>query len=329
MCVRKRLRAYPSMCVSSDHWLLSSLQGGNIDLIGCTDIVDFPTLHSAMKVLTFSDSECNDIFQLLASLLHLGNLSYQAKLDKNMDSCDVAMDSEFLFATKLLQVENSMEFDLDLEYISHLKVNADDLKKAITTKNLVTRDDLVVTNMSVGQAINIRDALVKGIYGRLFVWIVDKINKAIYRPCLSQAPKSGGKTKIPSRRYSSIGVLDIFGFENFGTNSYEQLCINFANENLQQFFVRHIFKMEQDEYAAELIDWQHIAFTDNQDTLDLIGVKSCNILALIDEESRFPRGTDNSLLMKLTNAYSKHPRFIKQKADIAQVTWIRFPLTTD
>ena len=87
----------------------------------------------------------------------------------------------------------------------------------------------------------------------------------------------------------SIGVLDIFGFETFDTNSFEQLCINFCNENLQQFFVHHIFKLEQAEYDREGIRWEHIKFTDNQDILDLLSAKPLNIISLIDEESRFPK----------------------------------------
>ena len=87
----------------------------------------------------------------------------------------------------------------------------------------------------------------------------------------------------------SIGVLDIFGFETFETNSFEQLCINFCNENLQQFFVHHIFKLEQAEYDREGIRWEHIQFTDNQEILDLLAAKPLNIIALIDEESKFPK----------------------------------------
>lgn len=122
-----------------------------------------------------------------------------------------------------------------------------------------------------------RDAFVKGIYGRLFIWIVDKINAAIYKP------RDGNSYR------KSIGVLDIFGFENFENNSFEQLCINYANENLQQFFVQHIFKLEQEEYNNENIKWQHIQFVDNQEILDMIAVRPMNIIALIDEESKFPK----------------------------------------
>ena len=91
------------------------------------------------------------------------------------------------------------------------------------------------------------------------------------------------------RAKSAIGILDIFGFENFDTNSFEQFCINYANENLQQFFVAHIFKMEQEEYNKEGINWEKISFIDNQVTLDLIAQKPMSLLALVDEQSKFPK----------------------------------------
>nr|MBE5725285.1 crinkled [Cucujiformia] len=146
------------------------------------------------------------------------------------------------------------------------------------------------------------DAFVKGIYGRLFILIVKKINSAIY--------------KSKERQRTSIGVLDIFGFENFNHNSFEQFCINFANENLQQFFVRHIFKLEQEEYNLEGINWQHIEFVDNQDALDLIAIKQLNIMALIDEESKFPKGTDQTMLAKLHKTHGNHRNYLKPKSDI-------------
>ena len=131
----------------------------------------------------------------------------------------------------------------------------------------------------------------------------------------------------------SIGVLDIFGFETFEINSFEQLCINFCNENLQQFFVHHIFKLEQAEYDKEGIKWEHIQFQDNQEILDLLAAKPLNIIALIDEESKFPKvclsrvligrlitglspqGTDLSLLKKLHNHHSKNPHYLQPLSD--------------
>ena len=159
--------------------------------------------------------------------------------------------------------------------------------------------------MSAVQSLDVRDAFVKGIYGRMFVWITSKINSAIYKP----------KSYTSSSR-TSIGVLDIFGFENFNANSFEQFCINYANENLQQFFVKHIFKLEQEEYNNESINWQHIEFVDNQEALDLIAVRPLNIMALIDEESKFPKGTDNTLLNKLHNQHGVNVNYLQPKSSV-------------
>ncbi len=112
-----------------------------------------------------------------------------------------------------------------------LQFSAKDLVIALTTRTLFTSGETVTSTLAEHQSVDVRDAFVKGIYGRLFIWIVDKINNAIYKPRQSGAYRQ------------SIGVLDIFGFENFENNSFEQLCINYANENLQQFFVQHIFKV--------------------------------------------------------------------------------------
>uniref|UniRef100_A0A4W6CJ42 Myosin VIIAa n=1 Tax=Lates calcarifer TaxID=8187 RepID=A0A4W6CJ42_LATCA len=183
------------------------------------------------------------------------------------------------------------------------KVDGKDLMNCLTSRTLITRGETVSTPLSMDQALDVRDAFVKGIYGRLFVWIVEKINAAIYKPPSSQ----------PKVLRRSIGLLDIFGFENFAVNSFEQLCINFANENLQQFFVRHVFKLEQEEYNLEHINWQHIEFTDNQDALDMIAIKPMNIISLIDEESKFPKGTDTTMLNKLNFQHKLNTNYIPPK----------------
>ncbi|KAJ8356987.1 hypothetical protein SKAU_G00197810, partial [Synaphobranchus kaupii] len=137
----------------------------------------------------------------------------------------------------------------------------------------------------------------------MFVWIVEKINTAV-----NKSPSNG-----PSYVRKSIGLLDIFGFENFNKNSFEQLCINFANEQLQQFFVNHVFKLEQDEYSRENIVWKNIAFSDNQRTLDILAIKPLNILALVDEESTFPKGTDITMLNKINQMHGKSNKYLPPK----------------
>lgn len=166
-----------------------------------------------------------------------------------------------------------------------LGTTAAKLVAGLTKKSLTAQGDTVTTILSKDQATETRDAFVKAIYGSMFVYIVQKINQVI-KP-----------QKAISDRY--IGVLDIFGFENFENNSFEQLCINLANENLQQFFVHHIFKLEQEQYTNEGVDWKQIKFVDNQSILDVMAAKPMNILALIDEEAKFPKGTDDTMLAKV------------------------------
>lgn len=212
-----------------------------------------------MKVLLFSDQEIWEILKLLAALLHCGNIKYKATVVDNLDATEIPEHTNVERVSALLGVPVQPLID------------------ALTRKTLFAHGETVISTLSRDQSVDVRDAFVKGIYGRLFVLIVKKINSAIYKPRASAR--------------NAIGVLDIFGFENFDHNSFEQFCINFANENLQQFFVQHIFKLEQEEYNHEGINWQHIEFVDNQDALDLIAIKQLNIMALIDEESKFPKGT--------------------------------------
>ncbi|XP_023648220.2 myosin VIIAa isoform X5 [Paramormyrops kingsleyae] len=252
---------------------------------GRDDMKEYSNIRSAMKVLMFTDTENWEISKLLAAILHLGNLRYEARTYDNLDACEVVRCPDLITAATLLEVDPK------------------DLMNCLTSRTIITRGETVSTPLSMEQALDVRDAFVKGIYGRLFVWIVDKINAAIYKPP-STEPKA-------VRR--SIGLLDIFGFENFTNNSFEQLCINFANENLQQFFVRHVFKLEQEEYNLENINWQHIEFTDNQDALDMIAIKPMNIISLIDEESKFPKGTDTTMLNKLNSQHKLNTNYIPPK----------------
>ncbi|XP_042316884.1 unconventional myosin-VIIb [Sceloporus undulatus] len=249
---------------------------------GRNDAKEYAHIRSAMKILMFSDSEHWDISKLLAAILHLGNVEFEAAVYDNLD-CSAVLDSaHFSIATKLLEVD------------------AGELQNSLTNHSIIIRGESVSMPLSVAQAADVRDAFVKGIYGLLFLWIVNKINAAIYNP-----PSPDHKNTC-----RSIGLLDIFGFENFNTNSFEQLCINFANEHLQQFFVLHIFKLEQEEYLAEHITWTHIDFTDNNTALEVIALKPMNIVSLIDEESRFPKGTDTTMLNKINLHHGRSKIYI-------------------
>jgi len=156
-----------------------------------------------------------------------------------------------------------------------------------------------VVPLNVADANSNRDALSKLLYGALFSWLVGRINKVI-------AGESDSSKAF-------IGVLDIFGFENFAVNSFEQFCINFTNEKLQNHFNQYIFKLEQEEYAREGINWSKIEFVDNQNTIELIEKRPIGIISLLDEECRFPKGTDLTLLDKLHMANEKNENYEKTK----------------
>lgn len=263
-------------------------RGGCLTCDGIDDAEEFGTIRGAMKVLLFTDNESWHIFKLLAGVLHLGNITFKTLKDSSLDASDVINMSALNAAASMLEVPP-------------LK-----LKKVLTNKSTFAKGEVIISPIQADHASDVRDAFAKGIYGRIFIWIVGKINQAVYTP-------SGNQKRL------SIGVLDIFGFESFDNNSFEQLCINFCNENLQQFFVQHIFKLEQLEYDNEAIKWHHIQFTDNQETLDMLAQKPMNVLALIDEECTFPKSTDETMLNKLIQNHNKHPSFLVHKSSAARM----------
>ncbi|CAN7055586.1 unnamed protein product [Brassica oleracea var. botrytis] len=167
---------------------------------------------------------------------------------------------------------------------------------------MVTRDESITKSLDPDSAALGRDALAKIVYSKLFDWLVTKINNSI-----GQDPDSK----------HIIGVLDIYGFESFKTNRcltvLKQFCINLTNEKLQQHFNQHVFKMEQEEYTKEEIDWSYIEFIDNQDILDLIEKKPGGIIALLDEACMFPRSTHDTFAQKLYQTFKDHKRFSKPK----------------
>ena len=183
---------------------------------------------------------------------------------------------------------------------SLLQIDPEKLSDSLTKKRTKTGGEEIISPVTLEKCYDIRDAFVKRIYSRLFEWIVRKINQTINNEQLT-------------RLFKNVGVLDIFGFEIFEKNSFEQFCINFANEHLQQFFVHHIFKLEQKEYNSESINWQHIEFTDNQSCLDMLVQKPMNLFALLDEESKFPRGTNGTFLNKIAHHHGDNKLFKRPK----------------
>ncbi|MED6186014.1 hypothetical protein PIB30_062642 [Stylosanthes scabra] len=221
------------------------------------------------------------IFRVVAAVLHLGNIEF-AK-GEEIDS-SVIKDEKSRF-----HLNTTAEL---------LKCDAKSLEDALIKRVMVTPEEVITRTLDPVAAVGSRDALAKTIYSRLFDWLVEKINRSI-----GQDPNSK----------SIIGVLDIYGFESFKFNSFEQFCINFTNEKLQQHFNQHVFKMEQEEYTKEEIDWSYIEFVDNQDVLDLIEKKPGGIIALLDEACMFPKSTHETFSQKLYQTFKNNKRFIKPK----------------
>lgn len=242
-------------------------QGGNCKISGRDDRENYRALMAALDVLSFERSEQDTIFKILSSVLHIGNI-YFKKIHDEASHDTVLLGS-----------------DAEIKWISHLlQLSEDWLKQALTTKVTETRGDRVLTPYNIDQALDARDAVAKALYSRLFTWLVERINNII---CRAERDKN-----------TSLAVLDIFGFEDFHMNSFEQLCINYANETMQFFFNQHIFRLEQKEYSREGIDWSTIEFRDNQPVIDLLASKPTGILCILDDECSFPQATDMSFLEK-------------------------------
>ncbi|TYG97779.1 hypothetical protein ES288_A10G065000v1 [Gossypium darwinii] len=256
-------------------------QSSCYELDGVNDAHEYLATRRAMDIVGINDEEQESIFRVVAAILHLGNINF-AK-GKEIDS-SVVKDEKSRFHL-------NMTAEL-------LRCDAQSLEDALIKRVMVTPEEIITRSLDPENAVASRDALAKTVYSRLFDRLVDKINVSI-----GQDPNSK----------SIIGVLDIYGFESFKCNSFEQFCINFTNEKLQQHFNQHVFKMEQEEYTKEEINWSYIEFVDNQDVLDLIEKKPGGIIALLDEACMFPKSTHETFAQKLYQTFKNNKRFIKPK----------------
>ncbi|KAI9750464.1 MAG: hypothetical protein M4579_006454 [Chaenotheca gracillima] len=249
-------------------------QGGSPVIEGVDDKAEFDATRESMSKIGVSAEKQNGIFKILAALLHLGNVKITAS---RSDSVLPATEPSLARACKMLGID------------------AASFAKWTIKKQLVTRGEKITSNLTQQQANVVKDSVAKFIYSSLFDWLVESINYGL------------ATADVISRATTFIGVLDIYGFEHFAKNSFEQFCINYANEKLQQEFNAHVFKLEQEEYLREEINWTFIDFADNQPCIDLIEGK-LGVLSLLDEESRLPMGSDDSFVTKL------HHNFANEKA---------------
>ncbi|XP_048829296.1 unconventional myosin-Va-like isoform X2 [Brienomyrus brachyistius] len=278
LCASSHLPEFQALKLGSVEDFLCTNQGRSPIIEGVDDAKEMSMTRNAFTLLGINDSYQMGVFRVLAAILHLGNVEVK---DRDADSCTIQPNNGHLMV-----------------FCELLGVAYQDMTHWLCHKKLKTTTETYHKPLPKLQAVNARDALTKHIYAKLFGWIVDRVNRAL---------------QSSVRQHSFIGVLDIYGFETFEVNSFEQFCINYANEKLQQQFNMHVFKLEQEEYMKEQIPWTLIDFYDNQPCINLIEAKM-GILDLLDEECKMPKGSDDSWAQKLYNTHLKmSPLFEKPR----------------
>ncbi|XP_027250643.1 unconventional myosin-IXb isoform X16 [Cricetulus griseus] len=242
---------------------------------------DFERLQQAMEMVGFLPATKKQIFSVLSAILYLGNVTYKKRATGRDEGLEVGPPEVLDTLSELL------------------KVKRETLVEVLTKRKTVTVNDKLILPYSLSEAITARDSMAKSLYSALFDWIVLRINHALLNK----------KDMEEAVSCLSIGVLDIFGFEDFEQNSFEQFCINYANEQLQYYFTQHIFKLEQEEYQGEGISWHNIDYTDNVGCIHLISKKPTGLFYLLDEESNFPHATSHTLLAKFKQQHEDNKYF--------------------
>uniref|UniRef100_A0A669BUQ4 Unconventional myosin-Id n=1 Tax=Oreochromis niloticus TaxID=8128 RepID=A0A669BUQ4_ORENI len=247
------------------------------------DGADFKAVADAMKVIGFTGDEIQTVYKILATILHLGNLTF-----------GVDGDVTLIENTKLVSVLREL-----------LSTKEENVEKALLYRTVATGRDVIEKQHTTQEANYGRDALAKAMYERLFCWIVSRINDVI--EVRNYDAKIHGKNTV-------IGVLDIYGFEIFQNNSFEQFCINYCNEKLQQLFIQLVLKQEQEEYQREGIPWKHIDYFNNQIIVDLVEQQHKGIFAVLDEACmNVGKVTDEVFLQGLNTKLAKHAHYTSRK----------------
>ncbi len=260
----------------SDYFYLS--QSGCDTVDDMDDKLEFEDVIKAMKDLDWSQPEMDNVWTTIAGILNIGNIKFTKVGDRK---CAVTNKGAVDTATQLLQLDTTT------------------FHKAVTTRVMrVPGQADIDVSLGKEEAEAARDALAKFVYEKLFDWIVIRVNKSI-----------GVTDKSLAAKNFNISILDIFGFEIFEHNLFEQLCINYTNEKLQQFFNQHTFKKEEEVYRFEGINFDHVHYIDNQPILDLIDARPNGILPCVDEEIRMPKGSDKTFIQKLVSAQGKSNYF--------------------
>uniref|UniRef100_A0A8B9M299 Unconventional myosin-Ib n=1 Tax=Astyanax mexicanus TaxID=7994 RepID=A0A8B9M299_ASTMX len=246
---------------------------------GLDDAANFRTVRNAMQIVGFMEDELQSVMELVAAVLKLGNIEFKPESRVNgFDESRVKDKNDLKEMCELLGIEQSV------------------LERAFSYRTVEAKMEKVSTTLNVAQAYYARDALAKNLYSRMFSWLVTRINESI-------------KAQTKSRK-KVMGVLDIYGFEIFEDNSFEQFIINYCNEKLQQIFIELTLREEQEEYVREGIEWTNIEYFNNAIICDLIENNQNGILAMLDEECLRPGTvTDETFLDKLNTICAEHQHF--------------------
>uniref|UniRef100_A0A671NYN6 Unconventional myosin-Ih-like n=1 Tax=Sinocyclocheilus anshuiensis TaxID=1608454 RepID=A0A671NYN6_9TELE len=255
------------------------IQGECAKVSSINDKSDWKTVQKALTIIEFSEKDIEHLFAILASVLHLGNVQFGASA-----------------LGYVLSTDTSIKFSNN--YLLGIPSNM--LREGLTHRKIEAKAEEVLSPFTAEHAKYARDALAKAIYGRTFSWLVNKINESL--------------ANKDSTRKTVIGLLDIYGFEVFDVNSFEQFCINFCNEKLQQLFIQLTLKSEQEEYEMEGIEWEPVPYFNNKIICDLVEEKHRGIISILDEECLRPgEATDFTFLEKLEEKMCGHPHFVTHK----------------
>eukprot|EP00055_Hartaetosiga_balthica_P008966 m.34620 g.34620 ORF g.34620 m.34620 type:complete len:1480 (+) comp6544_c0_seq1:29-4468(+) len=244
----------------------------------------------AFKFIGFTEEQIDAIKSVLAAVLHIGNITF----NDYGDTVEVTQQG--------LTVVDRIA--------SILQIEAPEIVSALTVHMVRTKTESVPRAYKLHEAKDTRDSMAKMLYSRLFGWLIYNINNLL---CTDEIRNAFNAPKTSNKLYQGIGILDIFGFEQFNTNGFEQWCINLANEQLQHIFNRHVFQLEHEEYKAEGIDASDIVFTDNDKLISMF--LDVGLFALLDEETTRPQGNSSALVRKFTSKFNGNKYFRPSRGD--------------